>query len=305
MPTNYSAEDAAKLLNVSIDELKALAMEGKVREFRDGGDIVYSAADIDKLASSGGGGGGGDDMIVLEPADDAGPTDESGIELAPSMGSDVLSLEEVDSDDTASHRSPQQAKEGSVVSSVGVSVFDDDELEEAVDPMAQTQVTDAGGLGLEGVGSGSGILDLTRERDDTSLGAELFEDIYNEGQEEGGVEMGEDTRAGLEDAAPGSTEDAEEELGVPEAAAPVAGRTVTRRVVEYGPDPGGTALTALLVVSVLMMLVAGLAATSMVQGVFPSLLGTINEQLMIVGGGALVLGILASVITYFLARKAG
>jgi hypothetical protein len=58
-----------------------------------------------------------------------------------------------------------------VVPSVGVNVFDDDELDEMVDPLAQTAVIDVAGLGIEGMGSGSGILDLTRESDDTSLGA--------------------------------------------------------------------------------------------------------------------------------------
>ena len=48
--------------------------------------------------------------------------------------------------------------------------------------MAQTQVTqpavDQEQLALESVGSGSGLLDLTRESDDTSLGAELLDEIY-------------------------------------------------------------------------------------------------------------------------------
>ena len=34
-------------------------------------------------------------------------------------------------------------------------------------------------LTLESVGSGSGLLDLTRESDDTTLGAELLEDAFN------------------------------------------------------------------------------------------------------------------------------
>src|SRR5687767_10366748 len=57
----------------------------------------------------------------------------------------------------------------------GVNVFGPDD--EAVDPSAQTNIS--GGIreqvNLEGVGSGSGLLDLTRESDDTSLGAVLDE----------------------------------------------------------------------------------------------------------------------------------
>ena len=34
-------------------------------------------------------------------------------------------------------------------------------------------------MNLEAIGSGSGLLDLTRESDDTSLGAELLEEVYS------------------------------------------------------------------------------------------------------------------------------
>ena len=45
--------------------------------------------------------------------------------------------------------------------------------------MAQTAINAGIGdqVNLEGVGSGSGLLDLTRESDDTSLGAELLDEI--------------------------------------------------------------------------------------------------------------------------------
>ncbi len=63
----------------------------------------------------------------------------------------------------------------------GVSVFDTGEFD-TIDPAAQTQMTsssvDDDELALESVGSGSGLLDLTRESDDTSLGAELLDEIY-------------------------------------------------------------------------------------------------------------------------------
>lgn len=77
---------------------------------------------------------------------------------------------------------------------IGASVFDSNEVAES-DPSAHTRITasdasfsgaDFGGdddddLVLEAVGSGSGLLDLTRESDDTSLGAELLEEIYPSG----------------------------------------------------------------------------------------------------------------------------
>jgi hypothetical protein len=62
----------------------------------------------------------------------------------------------------------------------GVNVFGDgdEHTEQQADPMAQTHITPPKDqISLEGVGSGSGLLDLTRETDDTSLGAALLDEI--------------------------------------------------------------------------------------------------------------------------------
>jgi hypothetical protein len=66
---------------------------------------------------------------------------------------------------------------GSQGSRPGVDVFQNDEVER-VDPSAQTAIAPGiSEMASEGVGSGSGLLDLTRESDDTSLGAELLDEI--------------------------------------------------------------------------------------------------------------------------------
>ncbi|MEM1012543.1 MAG: hypothetical protein AAGI46_10035 [Planctomycetota bacterium] len=69
----------------------------------------------------------------------------------------------------------------------GITIFEDDD----VDPSAQT---DMGGTGdqiaLEGIGSGSGLLDLTQEADDTSFGAETFDEIMPESSVAGGTAVG-------------------------------------------------------------------------------------------------------------------
>lgn len=311
----FKAQEAASRLNMSEKELKDLVREGKLREFRDAGNINYKVDEVEKLAASGVTGSGGGaapaeeldpmDEIVLEPAEPEPSLEESGVELAPAS-SDVLSLDEVDSDGThAGSKEGTAAKEGSVVSSVGVSVFDDDELDEIVDPLAQTQVSDAGALGIEGVGSGSGILDLTRERDDTSLGAELLDEIYT-GEEESGVEMGDDTRTGLEGVE--AEEEGEEEEAfskTPAGTAPAAGKqaATVRQVVEYGPDPVSSALTAMMAVAVVVMLFAGLGAAALVQGVKPAILATINDNMLYFGGGSLLLVIIAAVVAFLLAKR--
>ena len=314
----YSAKEASERLGRSEDELKTLVRDGKLREFRDAGSVNYKVSDVDGLASKAPAksakpapasvGGSQSGEIVLEPVED------SSVELAPSS-SDVVSLEGVDAEDTATGaRIAKKAKEGSAIPSVGVNVFDDDELDEHVDPLAQTAVSDVAGLGLEGVGSGSGILDLTREADDTSLGAELLEEIYTgeEGEAEGGAgegetgEMGEATRAGLDEALPAAgAEEAEGEAAVAVGVAPVAAkpRAVVTQVIEYAPDVVSTSLTALLVVAVVVMWFGGLGAAALVRGVTPAILQSVYDNLMIFAGGSVLACGIAAGATYFLAKR--
>ena len=310
----YSAKEASERLGRSEDELKTLVRDGKLREFRDAGSVNYKVSDVDGLLAKASpkstkpapppASGSQSGEIVLEPVED------SSVELAPSA-SDVVSLEGVDAEDTSiGARVAKKAKEGSAVASVGVNVFDDDDLDEHVDPLAQTAVTDVAGLGLEGIGSGSGILDLTRESDDTSLGAELLEEIYTgeEGEAEGGeaatAEMGEATRAGLDEALPAADVEGTEvvEVGATTAVA-VKPRAVVTQVVEYAPDAVSNSLTAALVVAVAVMWFGGLGAAALVRGIMPTILRSLYDHLMIFASGSLLVCGIAAGATYFLAKR--
>lgn len=87
-------------------------------------------------------------------------------------------------------------------SRAGINVFGTEDVPGVVDPSAQTAIT-AGPqeINLESVGSGSGLLDLSRERDDTSLGA-VLDEIPGAGRAEDtgiapGVEL-EEPRGGID-----------------------------------------------------------------------------------------------------------
>lgn len=317
----YTAQEAAERLGKTEDDLKNMARAGALREFRDGPNVTYKVDDVEALVAegssasdTGSASASASGEVVLEPVED------SSIELTPS-GSDILSLDELDPGDTSSSTAAGKTDAGTrkkgdtVVPSVGVNVFDDDELDEVVDPLAQTAVTDVGGLGIDGVGSGSGILDLTKESDDTSLGAELLEEIYSgEEEEDSSVGVGEDTRAGLdevitEEEEEGPVADAEVESvepGAEPAAAeekPVLGLQPAGAAAVAGPDALSTGLTALLVVAVAVMWFAGLAGAALVRGSLPSVLNIVYERLALFAGGALGVAILAGAVTFLLVRR--
>ncbi|HZZ43677.1 MAG TPA: hypothetical protein VFE58_12125 [Tepidisphaeraceae bacterium] len=186
----YTMDETKAALGKNEEEIKQFAREGRLREFRDGPRLMFKADQVETLKSEIGGGGG--DAIDL-----AGPGGESGapIGLVDSRGASgsgsAISL--VDSsaggllgkDDTALAADlsgslggvPSPGRGGSTMggkaaTNTGVTVFGNDEVDRA-DPGAQTAISaginESGSL--ESVGSGSGLLDLTRESDDTSLGA--------------------------------------------------------------------------------------------------------------------------------------
>lgn len=155
----YTLEETAEKLNVSVDVVKSMAASGQLKEFRDRDKLIFKVEAVDLL--------GHKDDHSIPLADSGGGGSSLALSLEDSGGGSGVSLE-----------SPKEKS--------GVSIFDTEELESA-DPLAQTQVSATGAqeLTTESVGSGSGLLDLTREGDDTSLGADLLQDVYSEKDEEG------------------------------------------------------------------------------------------------------------------------
>jgi hypothetical protein len=185
-----SIEEAQQKLGMSEADLRSLVVEGKLREFRQQGQVLYRREDIEALAAPPPDLGGSDEL-TLEPAEgsDAGVL-SGGMDLT---GGDLLSLAE-DEEESKPSGEEDAKKDDTVVTSIGVNVFEGEELALEADPAAKTVLSesDSGPLAVDSGASGSGLLDLTRESDDTSLGAELLDEIY---PSEGGA--GDSTKAGL------------------------------------------------------------------------------------------------------------
>jgi hypothetical protein len=217
----YTLDETKAALGQSEDQIKSLTREGKLREFRDGPRLMFKADQVDALksqigggisigdsgapiglADSGGGSGTGLDLTEHDTGVSSGLAGISGSGLGSGLtggaGSGMMNLKE----DTALAAdlglsgtvggipSPGRSGTGSgsgsasVGSRQGINVFGDD-THMSADPLAQTAMPGTGSmtdLNLEGIGSGSGLLDLTRESDETSLGAELLDEISPSGK---------------------------------------------------------------------------------------------------------------------------
>lgn len=167
----YSLDEAAQKLGVSPDRVVQMASEGKLQQLRDGDKLMFKREQVDAIADYQPTGLTGLAEVAQQPPTDSGPIPL--VDTNDDTDTDVINVSTSDSI-MVDHNN-----ESASISAV--SVFDADEIEPA-DPSAKTQIADSGAdedeIALENVGSGSGLLDLTRESDDTSLGAELLEEIY-------------------------------------------------------------------------------------------------------------------------------
>ena len=194
--------------------------------------------------------------------------------------------------------------------------------EATADPSEQTAINSSVSdqINLEGIGSGSGLLDLTRESDDTSLGAELLDEISPGGSVGGsmgpmgsvggsmgsmGGEFGSGLGGSLGDSGPVAVGD----TGIaPAAAGPVVDRTPVvgvRAAVVEAADPMSAAFGAASLAAALCVLVAGIALAAAATGVSlrnTFLDGIRDTSIWYLFGGGLVLAVIFFVVGMVIGR---
>ena len=211
----YTLEETKTALGKNEEEIKQFAREGRLREFRDGPRLMFKADQVEAIKNElglGGGDSGGSDIGITDTGAPIGLVDSRGAALRAfrfpipirARSGSVSGIAMAGSgtgsgtgmplkDDTAlaadvglsgsmggvpsPGRPGSSGLTGTAAGRSGISIFSEEG--ETADPSAQTNIasTVPDQISLEAVGSGSGLLDLTRESDDTSLGAELLDEI--------------------------------------------------------------------------------------------------------------------------------
>jgi hypothetical protein len=152
---------------------------------------------------------------------------------------------------------------------------------------------------MESVGSGSGLLDLTREGDDTSLGADLLEDVYS-GEEGGAAESETQAASGLFET---TTAHSDVSAGMAGAGAPMLMVAAEPFDGLWSGIAGGMAVGIIVVVGLaLMATVLGIVGVpdNAVVGLFTK----INANPMIWMGMAAAIIAVPTVIGALVGRKA-
>jgi len=206
----YTMDETKTALGKNEEEIKHLAAQGRLREFRDGAKLMFKADQVEHLKGELAGSAepldltSGDSGFALSLTDEDSPPGRSGTPLGGTKSGSTLgstagvNASRAPADDTAlagdiglsgSASGLPSSGKGSVSGSSlagsaagsrsGIDIFAGEESDKA-DPSAQTSIApgiNADQIAIEGGGSGSGLLDLTRESDDTSLGAELLDEM--------------------------------------------------------------------------------------------------------------------------------
>ncbi len=364
----YSLQEALDRLNKTEDELQQMVDDGKLREFRDGPNVLYKVEEVEELASEA-------DNIGLEetPEFDFSETEEPGGELpdldisedqfdaaefpdleiaeeetpgmeavTPEISDEELSAAEdleaeplEPAEETASGSSeiflapetgapvvPSDLTDAdTALTGMGTSVLGETDADYDItdDTMAETAIP-TGGTGtspevpleeieedvnLDSFGSGSGLLDLSLQADDTSLGGILDEIYTAEGE---GGEMGEAEGEGSGEALPAEPEPsmaAEDELGVPaQGAADVM--AFAGPVVEMPPDAQSNTLGMLLFLPMVIVIYTAVVAVSGLKGVMPSVLPeSIRSFIWYIMAGAAGITGLVAVVAFVLTGERG
>ena len=283
----YTIEEVAAKLKKSPDEIKAMAKSGQIQEFRDRDKLMFKVDQIDLLA--GGDEESGDVHLELE---DTGSSSAigltgSGLELKDDTGMGLADSREgtgISVFDTDHSGSKAGSAAGSAIPLTGSG------MAEAVS--GETQVgADAvdDELSLESVGSGSGLLDLTRESDDTSLGAELLEEVYSS---EENIEIPANA-SGLFEAA--SAEASGDELR--------RGPAVAMPMMIEVYDGAGSGLGAGLLIGALAAMVClAIVAFVGLSGATPGLATMFTNNLWVWTGGLAVITIICGLVGLFLGK---
>ncbi len=310
----YSLQDAIAKLNKTENQIKELIKQGKLREFRDGSNLLFKVSEVEALAA--------DEGVPIKIEDAEKPLEpEQPIEPAGAREPEPPpKVEEVPETEKAAEEEISlasdtvvPAEEGGLteadtaLTSEGISVLGETDKDYQItdDTMAETMDTTGGidapgttgtapgassleeieeDVNLDTFGSGSGLLDLSLQADDTSLGG-ILDEIYtaegDEGQEEP-VKAG----SAVEMVAEAEQMLPEDELAAPEPAQEVP--VMAQSYVESAPDVLSNALGMLLFLPLLALLYTAVVAVAGQRGVMPSILAAIQGLIWYIAIGTLV-----------------
>lgn len=293
----YSLKDVLAKLNKTEAEIAALVKQGRLREFRDGPNLLFKIDEVEALlsdttfaAAQKPAEAKEEEVELLIEGDEEKPKSEADTTAVASEGINVLG--ETDSeisltDDTLAATKASGATaiiEGALSGTKASGEPSLEEIEENVN--------------LDTFGSGSGLLDLSLQADDTSLGG-ILDEIYTPEGEEGKEKAKESSAVELAAEADQITGQQEQKTAtataqaIPAEQAEVAVVATEDVAIEPGIDKTANMLGIMLFVPLLAVIYAIVVALAGQKEIASTILTLKGLTWPVIGGAALVAAILS------------
>lgn len=311
--TFYTLQEAAEKLNKTEEEVQEIVKQGKLREYRGEEGAIYKAADVDALAA---------EPIPAAQEEASGKVEEL-------ISDDEISLAP-EQDEGPAEESESGGGDTTALTGEGVNVLGDEEESEdyklADDTMSETKLVSDGGalddtlgatrgsssageasleeieedVNLDTFGSGSGLLDLSLQADDTSLGG-ILDEIYtpeSEGEEGKAPEA-----SAMEVAA--EAEQLMPEESPPATEAGMEAPVIVQGYAEPAPDMISNAFGIMLALPFLAVVYTIMITIADFNNWIPSARTTIQDLIWYITIGAAVASVLVVGIAFMLGGKGG
>jgi hypothetical protein len=296
----YSLKEVSAKLNKTEDEVKEIVKQGRLREFRDGSNLLFKVDEVESLMSDTSMGTSKktspkgeqvleEDEIILAPDADEDKTDSTAM-----TGKGIEVLGEADDDYKLADDTLSATK----------AVADAGSL--ADDILGETKATSSGEASLEEIeedvnldtfGSGSGLLDLSLQADDTSLGGILDEIYTPEGDDK--KETPEASSVEVSAAAEQLIPDA----GFVESDMATGAPVMVQAYAEAAPDAMSNALGVMLLLPLLAVIYTAIVAVAGFNNMMPSALTAIQSMIWYIVIGAAVASVLIVGVGFMLNSK--
>ena len=298
----YSIPDAAQKLGKSVTDVESMIKSGNLRQFTDATGPVVKASDIDAMAIPDTTEGSSLGLTPLE--DSTFPTSGPAAPVSPvfDLGTDDFDLTAEDTQLTG--------KGIDVLGESGSSEFKlaDDLMGKTAAPSSAEPSLEKieNDVNLDSFGSGSGLLDLSLQADDTSLGG-VLDEIYP------GADLPASPELPVASAASASGSGGNAPMGVAAEAEQIfagteSGVTTTSALaaayIEAEPDPQSNALGAMMFVPLLVAIYCLIVMAGATVGVVPTIATSIQDMIWYVMGGAAALALVIMGIGMFMGKKA-
>ena len=316
----YSIKEVAEKLGKSEDDVRQLVKAGRLREFRDGPNLLFKVDEVTALLNDTG-------LMMAKKETDSALSPQAEKPAAPEAEEAVEIEKPVTEEKRAPMPTPQTEAQAEEIllapetpekpgEEIKLTEADTQIVEEGIKVLGDTDTAeslgDSGGetfkglsgtpapgkeasleeiekdVSLDTFGSGSGLLDLSLQADDTSLGG-ILDEIYTPGAEGKAPAAAAPAEGSAEGSAMEVAAEADQILAeggqFPETAGAPAVGVMPQAYIEPAPDAMSSAMGIMLFIPLLAVIYTAIVAVAGVSNMMPAVLKPAQPYIWYIAGG--------------------